>query len=66
MPSEGAGLFPVAFGDFMEGYQVIDLPRISVLRDPFTTKGQVFFYSTRRVGGDVVNFDAIKIQECAV
>lgn len=50
----------VAFGDFAEGYQIVDRLGITTLRDPYTNKPYVNFYTIRRVGGDVVNFDAIK------
>jgi HK97 family phage major capsid protein len=54
------GALAIAFGDFGAGYQIADRFGIRVLRDPYTTKGKVKFYSTQRVGGDVVDFDAIK------
>ena len=41
--------------------QIVDRGGIRVLRDPFTTKGRVKFYTTKRVGGDVVNFEAVKL-----
>lgn len=50
----------IAFGNFREGYQIVDRQGIRVLRDPFTNKPYVRFYTTRRVGGDVLNFEAIK------
>jgi len=56
----GAGAFPVAFGDFRRGYVVIDRQGIVVLRDPFTSKPYVLFYTTKRVGGGIQDFDAIK------
>lgn len=46
------------FGDLKRGYQIVDRMGIRVLRDPYTVKGKVLFYSTKRVGGDVVNFEA--------
>jgi HK97 family phage major capsid protein len=57
---------PIAFGDFREGYQIVDRIGIRILRDPYTAKPFVLFYSTRRVGGDVVNFDAFALQVIAV
>lgn len=48
------------FGDWMEAYQIVDRMGIRTLRDPYTDKPYVHFYSTRRVGGAVVNFEAIK------
>lgn len=47
-------------GDFRSGYQIVDRMGIRVLRDPFTDKPYVKFYSTRRTGGAVLDFDAIK------
>lgn len=62
MNSVSAGLFPVAVGDFKEAYQIVDRAGIRVLRDPFTAKPFTLFYTTKRVGGDVVNFEAVKLQ----
>lgn len=60
MPALATGSNSLNFGAFDPGYQIVDKPGISVLRDPYTTKGSVKFYTTRRVGGDVLDFDAIK------
>ncbi len=65
MAAEGAGLLPIGFGDFNTGYQIVDRLGTSILRDPFTGKPFVKFYARRRVGGDVVNFEAIKLQKCS-
>lgn len=65
MPEIAADALSVVFGNFREGYQIVDRQGIRVLRDPFTTKGRVKFYSTRRVGGGVVNFEALKIGKVA-
>lgn len=56
-----AGLLPVAFGDFRTGYQIVDRVGIRVLRDPFTSKPNILFYTTKRVGGAVKNYEAIKL-----
>ena len=61
MQDIGAGKYPVAFGDFQRGYLVVDRIGIRVLRDPFTNKPFVIFYTTKRVGGGVQNFEAIKL-----
>jgi len=61
MPDIASKSFSVAFGNFGEGYQIVDRIGIRVLRDPFTNKPYVKFYTTKRVGGDVVNFDALKL-----
>ena len=55
----------IAIADWKEGYMVVDRLGISVLRDPYTDKPFVGFYFTRRVGGDVFNFDAIKLGKIA-
>lgn len=61
MPALSKGSLSVAFGDFKSAYQIVDRQGIRILRDPFTEKPFVKFYTTKRVGGDVVNFDAIKL-----
>lgn len=58
-----AGNLAVAFGNFKAGYQIVDRIGIRVLRDPFTAKPNVLFYTTKRVGGAVKNFEAIKIMK---
>lgn len=54
------GALAIAFGDFREGYTIVDREGITILRDPYTSKGWVKFFTRKRVGGGVVNFDAIK------
>ncbi|WP_234913456.1 phage major capsid protein [Sinorhizobium meliloti] len=66
MPALGANAFPVAFGNFSRGYLIIDRFGIRVLRDPYTNKPYVHFYTTKRVGGGVQNFEAIKLLKCSV
>lgn len=51
----------VVFGNFKEGYQIVDRTGIRVLRDPYSAKPYVEFYTTHRVGGDVLNFEALKV-----
>jgi HK97 family phage major capsid protein len=65
MSDVGANAFPVAFGDFQRGYLIVDRMGVRVLRDPFTNKPYVHFYTTKRVGGGVQNFEAIKLLKCA-
>lgn len=55
------GTLPVAIADWKAAYTVVDRKGITVLRDPFTSKGFVLFYTTKRVGGDVTNFEAVKM-----
>ena len=61
MPDIASDSFSVAFGDFQRGYLVVDRAGIRVLRDPFSAKPYVLFYTTKRVGGGVQDFDAIKL-----
>lgn len=65
MPDMAANSLSIAFGDFKAGYQIVDRQGIRVLRDSFTAKPYVKFYTTKRVGGDVVNFEAIKLMKFA-
>ncbi len=61
MPAVAANAFAMAFGDFNRAYLVADRIGTRVLRDPYTNKPYVHFYTTKRVGGAVVNFEAIKL-----
>ena len=61
MPDIGAGNAAIAFGDFKRGYLIADRQGARVLRDPYSAKPYVLFYTTKRVGGGVQNFDAIKV-----
>jgi HK97 family phage major capsid protein len=61
MPNIGANTTPIAFGDFRRGYLVVDRQGVNVLRDPYSAKPYVLFYTTKRVGGGVQDFDAIKL-----
>jgi HK97 family phage major capsid protein len=60
VPALATGSLSMWLGDWMEAYQIVDRFGIRTLRDPFTDKPYVHFYSTRRVGGGVVNFEALK------
>jgi HK97 family phage major capsid protein len=60
MPDIATGAFSIAFGDFRRGYLIVDRQGARVLRDPYSAKPYVLFYTTKRVGGGVQNFDAIK------
>lgn len=53
--------YSIAFGDFKRGYLIVDRIGIRVLRDPYSSKPYVLFYTTKRVGGGVQDFDAIKL-----
>jgi len=61
MPDVGANALAVAFGDFRSGYLVVDRAGVRILRDPYSAKPYVLFYTTKRVGGGVQNFEAIKL-----
>ncbi|MEN6473755.1 MAG: phage major capsid protein [Syntrophaceae bacterium] len=61
----GAGKYPLFFGNFKRGYLIIDRLGIRILRDPYTSKGNVLFYCTKRVGGGVVMYEAIKALKIA-
>lgn len=65
MPDIAAGALPIAFGDFRRGYMIVDRIGVRVLRDPFTNKPHVHFYTTKRVGGGVQNFQAISLLKVA-
>lgn len=65
MPSVGANALAAAYGDIRAAYQIVDRSGIRVLRDPFTDKPNIGFYTTKRVGGGVVNFEAVKLQKIA-
>jgi len=61
MPDIGTGTYPIAFANFKRAYLIIDRFGIRVLRDPYTSKPYVLFYTTRRVGGGIVMYEAIKL-----
>jgi HK97 family phage major capsid protein len=61
MPDIAADSYSVAFGDFNRGYLIVDRQGVRVLRDPYSAKPYVLFYTTKRVGGGVQDFDAIKL-----
>lgn len=66
MPSIAADSYAIAFGDFRRGYLIVDRVGIRVLRDPYSSKPYVLFYTTKRVGGGVQDFEAIKLLKFAV
>ncbi|KJZ20332.1 phage major capsid protein [Loktanella sp. S4079] len=65
MPDIAADATAIAFGDFGAGYTVAERPDLRVLRDPFSAKPHVLFYATKRVGGAVSDFAAIKLLKFA-
>jgi HK97 family phage major capsid protein len=65
MPDIAANAFAIAFGDFKRGYLVVDRAGVRVLRDPYSAKPYVLFYTTKRVGGGVQDYAAIKLLKFA-
>lgn len=63
MPAIGAGNLAIGFGAWAQAYLIVDRRDSTMLRDPYTNKPYVNFYTTKRVGGDVVNPEAIKLQK---
>ncbi len=61
MPDIAANAFPIAFGNFRAGYLIAERSATSILRDPYTNKPFVHFYATKRIGGQVLDSDAIKL-----
>ncbi|UYV16107.1 phage major capsid protein [Porphyrobacter sp. ULC335] len=61
MPDVAGGTFPIAFGNFRHGYLIAERSATRVLRDPFTNKPFVHFYATKRIGGKVLDSNAIKL-----
>lgn len=65
MPDIAANSLSVAFGNFKAGYIITEQGSTNILRDPYTKKPYVYFYATKRVGGQVVNSEAIKLLKFA-
>jgi HK97 family phage major capsid protein len=65
MPDVAANALSIAFGNFRAGYLIAERSETQILRDPFTNKPFVHFYATRRVGGQVMNSEAIKLLKFA-
>lgn len=66
MPDVGANAYPIAFGDFHAGYTIAERPDLRILRDPFSAKPHVLFYASKRVGGDISDYAAIKLLKVAI
>jgi HK97 family phage major capsid protein len=66
MPDVNSNGAAIAFGDFAAGYTVAERPDLRILRDPFSAKPNVLFYATKRVGGDVSDFAAIKLLKFSI
>lgn len=65
MPAVAANSLSLAFGDFRQACTIVDRAGVRVLRDPFSSKPFVLFYTTKRTGGDVTNFEALVLQKTA-
>ncbi|HFB54375.1 MAG TPA: phage major capsid protein [Hellea balneolensis] len=65
MPDIANDSTSIAFGDFRRGYLIVDRQGVRVLRDPYSAKPYVLFYTTKRVGGGVQDFNAIKLLKFA-
>lgn len=61
MPDIATGSEAIAFGNWQKGYVIADRQGVSIMRDPYTNKPYVHFYATKRVGGTVLNPEAIKL-----
>ena len=66
MPDIAANAYAMAFGDFNAGYTIAERPDLRILRDPFSAKPHVLFYASKRVGGDVTDYAAIKLLKFAL
>ena len=66
MPDIATDSFSLGFGDFARGYLIVDRVGVRILRDPYSSKPYVLFYTTMRVGGGVQNFEAIKLMKFGV
>lgn len=65
MPDVAANSTPIMFGDFKQGYMILDRIGVRVLRDPYTNKPHISFYTTKRVGGGLLNPDCLKALKVA-
>ncbi len=66
MPDIATDAYGLALGDFKQGYLIVDRVGVRILRDPYSSKPYVLFYTTKRVGGGVQNFEAIKLMKFGV
>ena len=66
MPDIGANLYPIVYGDFSKGYQIVDGLTLAILRNPYRTSGLVIFTAERFVGGQVVMPEALKLLKCSL
>lgn len=64
MQAVGASALSVAYGDFKEGYTIVERLGMRILRDPYTATPKVLFKAFKRTGGAVTNFESIKLLKC--
>ena len=65
MPAAEANSFSVAYGNFKRAYTIVDRRGIALIRDPYTKKGVTKFHLSKRVGGGITNFEALKLMKMA-
>lgn len=65
MPAVEAGAFPIALADWQRAYLIVDRPGVKMLRDPYTARPYVNFYTTKRTGGGLANSEALKLLKIA-
>lgn len=65
MPAIAGDAYPIAFGNFKRAYTIVDRLGVRMLRDPYTKKPYVGFYTTKRVGGFVKDSQAVKVLKIA-
>lgn len=65
MPDIAANSYSMAFGDWRRAYTIVDRIGTRVLRDPYSSKPNVIFYTTKRVGGAVTMHEAYKLLKFA-
>ncbi|WP_417319837.1 phage major capsid protein [Emcibacter sp.] len=65
MPDRAAGSLSIAFANMRRAYTVTDRMGTKILRDPYSHKPYIHFYTTKRVGGAVTNDQAIKLLQFA-
>ena len=63
LPDVAPGALSMVYGDFREGYTIVDRLGIEILVNPFKSQGFIRYQSRKRVGGDITNFEAIKLME---
>ncbi len=66
MPDIASDALAMIYGDFSVGYTIVDRMGIRIIRDEFTNKPFILYYTTKRVGGDLTNYQSLKIQKLAV